>query len=269
MGPYPPVPRAETPPGASESVIVSRQHGGCSPPSLPSPPPPPPPPPSPSPPIGPPEPASTVSPPPLPFVGGAPPPRGAPVLPDANRAARPASRLGRGTDAQAKPLGSRLMLPEAEICGRSRTKAPWQRDPPPHPPPPPPPPPPPLPSPLFSPPPPHSSPSSCSPPPFSPPSPSEAAPRKDSWCWRRAGLHIAHHGRTSHQRTRARRAEAHQGPGPWRDIVSLGLVSEIVIIKGKVYFAISVDPARAGELEALRQAAEKVVRRCQASKASR
>ena len=39
-----------------------------------------------------------------------------------------------------------------------------------------------------------------------------------------------------------------------------GLVSEIVINKGKVYFAISVDPGRAGELEALRQAAERVVK---------
>ena len=44
------------------------------------------------------------------------------------------------------------------------------------------------------------------------------------------------------------------------DIVSLGLVSEVVIHKGKVYFAISVDPARANELEAVRLAAEGVVR---------
>jgi ATP-binding protein involved in chromosome partitioning len=43
------------------------------------------------------------------------------------------------------------------------------------------------------------------------------------------------------------------------DIVAQGLVSEIVIHKGKVYFAISVDPARADELEALRQAAEQAV----------
>jgi ATP-binding protein involved in chromosome partitioning len=50
-----------------------------------------------------------------------------------------------------------------------------------------------------------------------------------------------------------------KGPDLRDDIVSLGLVSEIVIHKGKVYFAISVDPARAGELEALRQAAEKAV----------
>ncbi len=44
------------------------------------------------------------------------------------------------------------------------------------------------------------------------------------------------------------------------DIVSLGLVSEIVILNGKVYFAISADPGRARELEAVRQAAEKAVR---------
>jgi ATP-binding protein involved in chromosome partitioning len=42
--------------------------------------------------------------------------------------------------------------------------------------------------------------------------------------------------------------------------VAQGLVSEIVINKGKVYFAIRVDPARAGELEAARQAAESAVK---------
>jgi ATP-binding protein involved in chromosome partitioning len=51
-----------------------------------------------------------------------------------------------------------------------------------------------------------------------------------------------------------------KGPNLSGDIVTLGLVSEIVIRGGKVYFAISVDPARASELEALRQAAEKVVK---------
>jgi ATP-binding protein involved in chromosome partitioning len=51
-----------------------------------------------------------------------------------------------------------------------------------------------------------------------------------------------------------------KGPNLSSDIVSLGLVSEVVIHKGKVYFAILVDPARATELEALRQAAEKVVK---------
>jgi len=50
-----------------------------------------------------------------------------------------------------------------------------------------------------------------------------------------------------------------KGPDLSDDIVAQGLVSEIVIHKGKVYFAIKVDPARAGELEALRQAAEKAV----------
>jgi ATP-binding protein involved in chromosome partitioning len=50
-----------------------------------------------------------------------------------------------------------------------------------------------------------------------------------------------------------------KGPDLRDDIVSLGLVSEVVIHKGKVYFSISVDPARARELEALRQAAEKAV----------
>lgn len=50
-----------------------------------------------------------------------------------------------------------------------------------------------------------------------------------------------------------------KGPDLADNIVALGLVSEIVIHKDKVYFAISVDPARAGDLDPLRQAAEKVV----------
>ncbi len=50
-----------------------------------------------------------------------------------------------------------------------------------------------------------------------------------------------------------------KGPDLKDNIVDLGLVSEIVIANGRVYFAISVDPARAEELEPLRQAAEKVV----------
>ena len=50
-----------------------------------------------------------------------------------------------------------------------------------------------------------------------------------------------------------------KGPDPETDLVSQGLVSEIVINKGKVYFAIQVDPARAGEFEAWRLAAEKAV----------
>jgi ATP-binding protein involved in chromosome partitioning len=51
-----------------------------------------------------------------------------------------------------------------------------------------------------------------------------------------------------------------KGPDLEQDIVLLGLVSEVVIHGGKVYFSISVDPARAGELESLRLAAEQVVR---------
>ncbi len=51
-----------------------------------------------------------------------------------------------------------------------------------------------------------------------------------------------------------------KGPDLDRDIVDLGLVSEVVIHKGKVYFAILVDPKRAGELEGLREAAERVVK---------
>jgi ATP-binding protein involved in chromosome partitioning len=51
-----------------------------------------------------------------------------------------------------------------------------------------------------------------------------------------------------------------KGPDLAADIVSQGLVSEIVINKGKVYFAISVDPSRAKELEAMRQTAESVVK---------
>ena len=50
-----------------------------------------------------------------------------------------------------------------------------------------------------------------------------------------------------------------KGPDLSDNIVSLGLVSEVVINKGKVYFAISVDPARATELEGLRQAAATIV----------
>ncbi len=53
--------------------------------------------------------------------------------------------------------------------------------------------------------------------------------------------------------------KAIKGPDSAADIVSLGLVSEVVIHKGKVYFAISVDPARAKELEGLREGAEKAV----------
>ncbi len=52
-----------------------------------------------------------------------------------------------------------------------------------------------------------------------------------------------------------------KGPDQDDDIVSLGLVSPIVINKGKVYFAISVEPGRAKELESMREAAEEIVGR--------
>jgi ATP-binding protein involved in chromosome partitioning len=50
-------------------------------------------------------------------------------------------------------------------------------------------------------------------------------------------------------------------PGPNRtsDIVALNLVSEIVVAGRDVMFAINVDPAQAGQLEPLRQAAERAV----------
>ena len=50
-----------------------------------------------------------------------------------------------------------------------------------------------------------------------------------------------------------------RGPDFEGDIVSLGLVSEIFIADGKVFFSITVPAARARELEPLRQAAEKAV----------
>ena len=82
---------------------------------------------------------------------------------------------------------------------------------------------------------------------------------RDSWCSRQAVLNMLL--MTEHL-TKERVLEALKrvkGPDLRDDIVSLGLVSEVVIHKGKVYFAISVDPARAKELEALREAAEKAV----------
>ena len=50
-----------------------------------------------------------------------------------------------------------------------------------------------------------------------------------------------------------------KGPDLDANIVDLGLVSEILIKDDRVYFAITVPPERAGELEPLRKAAEKVV----------
>jgi len=51
-----------------------------------------------------------------------------------------------------------------------------------------------------------------------------------------------------------------KGPDLSGDLVSLGLVSDIVISGGKVMFSITVPAERAQELEPLRQAAERVVR---------
>src|SRR5262245_1246067 len=51
-----------------------------------------------------------------------------------------------------------------------------------------------------------------------------------------------------------------KGPDLSGDIVSLGLVSDIVASDGKVIFSITVPSDRARELEPLRQAAEKAVR---------
>lgn len=50
-----------------------------------------------------------------------------------------------------------------------------------------------------------------------------------------------------------------KGPDFESDIVSLGLVSEIFISDGKVFFSITVPDERAQELEPLREAAQKVV----------
>jgi ATP-binding protein involved in chromosome partitioning len=51
-----------------------------------------------------------------------------------------------------------------------------------------------------------------------------------------------------------------KGPDLSGNIVDLGLVSEIVVHNAKVYFSIKVDPARAQELEPLRQASEQAVK---------
>ena len=51
-----------------------------------------------------------------------------------------------------------------------------------------------------------------------------------------------------------------KGPDGESNIVALGLVSEIVVNKGKVYFSIAIPPERAKELEPLRQAAEVVIK---------
>ena len=51
-----------------------------------------------------------------------------------------------------------------------------------------------------------------------------------------------------------------KGPDLEGDIVSLGLVSEVFIADGKVFFSITVPAARAQQLEPLRAAAERVVK---------
>lgn len=51
-----------------------------------------------------------------------------------------------------------------------------------------------------------------------------------------------------------------QGPDFTSNIVDLGLVSDIFIADGKVFFSITVPAERAKELESLRQAAERVVK---------
>ncbi len=57
-----------------------------------------------------------------------------------------------------------------------------------------------------------------------------------------------------------------KGPDQTNDIVSMGLVSEIVINNGKVYFSISVEPGKAQQLEPMRAAAEEVVKRIEGVK---
>ncbi|MBN9057786.1 MAG: iron-sulfur cluster assembly protein, partial [Rhizobiales bacterium] len=51
-----------------------------------------------------------------------------------------------------------------------------------------------------------------------------------------------------------------EGPDGKGDIVSLGLVSDILIHGGKVMFSITVDAARANALEPLREKAAAAVR---------
>jgi ATP-binding protein involved in chromosome partitioning len=55
------------------------------------------------------------------------------------------------------------------------------------------------------------------------------------------------------------RLKAIKEPGASQDIVSAGQVSDVLVDDGKVYFSISVDPARANELEPMRKEAETVV----------
>ena len=50
-----------------------------------------------------------------------------------------------------------------------------------------------------------------------------------------------------------------RGPDLDGDLVSLGLISDVIVSGDNVMFAITVDASRANELEPLRQAAEKAV----------
>ncbi|MEL7048450.1 MAG: iron-sulfur cluster assembly protein, partial [Pseudomonadota bacterium] len=50
-----------------------------------------------------------------------------------------------------------------------------------------------------------------------------------------------------------------KGPDLEGNIVDLGLVSEVLINEGRVYFSITVPPAKASDLEPMRKAAEQVV----------
>ncbi len=50
-----------------------------------------------------------------------------------------------------------------------------------------------------------------------------------------------------------------KGPDLTSNVVDLGLISDVLIKDGRAYFSITIDPARAAELEPLRKAAETVV----------
>ncbi|NKW09310.1 iron-sulfur cluster assembly protein [Ochrobactrum tritici] len=63
------------------------------------------------------------------------------------------------------------------------------------------------------------------------------------------------------------RLKAVTGPDFESDVVSLGLVSDIFIADGKVFFSITVPAARADALEPMRLAAEKAVKEIPASPA--
>lgn len=58
-----------------------------------------------------------------------------------------------------------------------------------------------------------------------------------------------------------------RGPDLEHDIVALGMVSDVFISDDKVYFSITVPADRAKELEPMRLAAERVIKKCRASRA--